>query len=294
MEMNPGTLTAKKLWAYRQSGVNRVSLGLQSARDKELRHLGRIHTWAQFLESYYLCREAGICNLSVDLMSALPGQTYASWLDTLQKVAELSPEHISAYSLIVEEGTPFYDLYGENVSQPASEWGRGVALPDEETERAMYQATKEVLAHYGYERYEISNYARPGRRCAHNCVYWTRGDYLGLGLGAASMVDNVRWSNERGLWDYLEEEPGGHRRDIHALTLKEQMEETMFLGLRMMQGVGEEGFVRAFGRSLEEVYGDVIERYERLGLLRHERGRVFLTDGGIDVSNRVLADFLFP
>ena len=174
IETNPGTLTAKKLQAYRNAGINRLSLGLQSADERELRVLGRIHTYEEFLESYRLARQAGFSNINVDLMFAIPGQTCEGWLRNLRTVAELEPEHISAYSLIVEEGTPFAD--------------RELDLPDEDTEYRMYEDTAAVLAEYGYRQYEISNYAKPGYSCRHNIGYWNRTQYLGLGLGAASLI----------------------------------------------------------------------------------------------------------
>ncbi|MBO5094983.1 MAG: oxygen-independent coproporphyrinogen III oxidase [Lachnospiraceae bacterium] len=283
VEMNPGTITEEKLLHYAKSGVNRVSIGLQSADNTELARLGRIHTWEEFLAGYELCREVGFRNINVDLMSALPGQTFASYLETLRKVTALRPEHISAYSLIIEEGTPFYEMYAEEGE---------AALPDEETERAMYEETKRLLGDCGYRRYEISNYALPGYECAHNCVYWQRGDYVGFGLGAASMTGGRRWSNVRSLSDYMELPDGAKKTAFCTLSEDDQMEETMFLGLRMMRGVSEASFSYAFHRPLDAVYGKVIEKHCAQGLLTRENGAVRLTDRGIDVSNYVLADFL--
>ena len=194
IEANPGTLTADWLETCRAAGLNRLSLGLQSADDGELRTLGRIHTWEQFLASYGMVRRAGFENVNVDLMSALPGQSLASWERSLREVTALEPEHISAYSLIVEEGTPFCERYS----------GAGAKLlPDEDTERAMYRAAKEILGRAGFERYEISNYAKPGRACRHNIGYWTGEEYLGLGLGASSYVDGWRFSNTGDMERYL-------------------------------------------------------------------------------------------
>ena len=167
VECNPGTLTEEKLKAYKRAGVSRLSMGLQSAQNEELKKLGRIHTWEEFLISYEMAREKGFGNINVDLMSALPGQRRKTWADTLEQVLKLSPEHISAYSLIIEEGTPFYERYSPG--GPLSE-----ELPDEDTERQMYYDTKEILERAGYERYEISNYAKPGYLCRHNLAYWNR------------------------------------------------------------------------------------------------------------------------
>ena len=302
MEMNPGTVTGEMLAACQSAGVNRISLGLQSAQDEELRRLGRIHTWEMFLQSYRLCRAYGFDNINIDLMSALPGQTLASWRDTLEKTTDLTPEHISAYSLILEEGTPFYETYGGE-STPAGSYERenteraGDALPDEDTERDMDDLTKRFLAERGYARYEISNYARKGKKCRHNCIYWTRGEYVGFGLGAASLVAEKRWSNKREMQAYLhrwESPDGGQGREESGqrLSRKEQMEETMYLGLRMTQGVSLVDFRRTFGCEMEEIYGEVLKRYTAMGLLRCADGRVSLTDRGIEVSNYVLADFL--
>ena len=295
MEMNPGTVTEEKLSAYRAAGINRISLGLQSADNEELRRLGRIHTWETFLESFRFCRTAGFANINVDLMSALPGQTLDSYRETVRKIMELQPEHVSAYSLIIEEGTPFYEKYRERAEEANGQGkckGGSDALPDEETDRAMYEETKRLLGQDGYSRYEISNYAKPGRECRHNCTYWTRGDYVGLGLGASSLVDNVRWQNIGELGEYLNARAGEKKRERYILSAAEQMEETMFLGLRMMRGVSEADFLRTFGYSMEEIYGAVIRRHRQQGLLKKEKGRICLTDAGIEVSNYVMADFL--
>lgn len=300
VEMNPGTVTAEKLAAYREMGVNRLSLGLQSADNEQLSLLGRIHTWETFLESYELCRGAGFSNLNVDIMSALPGQTYASYKRTLEKVSALQPEHISAYSLIIEKGTPFYEIYDsgqESVSKKMADSIAGTAenwkeLPDEETDRAMYEETKRFLAERGYTRYEISNYARKEKACVHNCVYWTRENYVGFGLGASSMVENVRWSNVRTFSDYYSLPAGEKKENVHTLSVEEQMEEMMYLGLRMMEGVSGEKFAKTFGCSMEKIYGEVIQRHRALGLLEKNGDRLRLTDRGIDVSNYVMADFL--
>ena len=240
MEANPGTVTREKLTDYRKAGINRLSFGLQSANDRELKLLGRIHTWAEFLESFTLARECGFANLNIDLMSALPGQTCESWKETLSRVTDLDPEHISAYSLIIEEGTPFGERYG-------SEEGRKL-LPDEDSEREMYHETKRFLKDCGYERYEISNYAKPGRECRHNIGYWTGVPYLGLGLGASSYLDGCRFTVNPDMKQYLEEKPGMFT-DIEKLTKKDMEEEFFYVGLRMTAGVSLSEFERRFGIS---------------------------------------------
>ncbi len=294
VEANPGTVTEEKAGAYVDGGVNRISLGLQSADDHELRRLGRIHTFSEFLKSYQIVRMAGIDNVNVDLISAIPGQTVDSWKKTLKKVLMLKPDHISAYSLIIEEDTPFYDQYGpEAAGRPLREgW---LPLPDEDTDREMYHLSKEMMAEHGYERYEISNYAKPGKECRHNIGYWTGVDYLGLGLGASSLIMDCRYHNTEKLREYLAldlTEPGVAARDVEELTKKDQIEEFMFLGLRMMKGVSGAEFMRRFDDNLWNVYSDVIPKLEAEGLLTEEPPYLRLTDYGIDVSNQVFEKFL--
>ena len=288
MEVNPGTVTAEKLTAFYEAGINRLSIGMQSAQEQELKILGRIHDFDGFCQVYREAVEAGFTNINVDVMSGLPGQTLASYKDTLEKVLRLEPmpQHISAYSLIVEEGTPF-----------AAMADRGeLPLPEEDTERAMYEETIEVLAGYGFHRYEISNYALDGYECRHNVGYWIRRDYLGFGIGAASLIGNVRFQNGRDLNAYLAH-PLACREEQQSLTTQEQMEETMFLGLRLIRGVSYTEFACCYGQTLEEVYGEVIARNVADGLLtvrEDETGRrLALTGRGLDVSNYVMAQFLF-
>ena len=280
MEANPGTVTPEKLKAYLRGGVNRISFGCQSADNEELRLLGRIHSWEEFLESFSMAREAGFANINVDLMSGLPNQTAASWEQTLRRTAALGPEHISAYSLIIEEGTPFAQ--------------RPLPLPDEEEERLMYERTGQILKEYGMEQYEISNYARPGYACRHNIGYWTGKEYLGMGLGSSSLMEGERFSNTSDMKEYLEDSghPGRLRRDRQKLSEKDRMEEFMFLGLRMTAGISEKDFLDTFGREIHAVYGPVIRKYVEGGFLGEEKGRLYLTRKGISVSNPILADFL--
>ena len=292
VEVNPGTVDKLKLMAYRNVGINRLSIGLQSTDDQELKMLGRIHTYKDFLDTYTLAREVGFQNINVDLMSGIPFQTLGGWEDTLKKVAELGPEHISAYSLIIEEGTPFGERYG-------SEEGRKL-LPDEDSEREMYHETKRFLKDCGYERYEISNYARPGYACRHNIGYWTGVEYLGLGLGASSLVGGKRFQVTADLNRYLvftkeELAAGAQYEEIHELSRQERMEEFMFLGLRLTGGVRTAEFERRFGVAMEAVYGEVIERLLKEGLLEasvQTDSHIRLTEYGLDVSTYALAEFL--
>lgn len=269
IEVNPGTVTAEKLETYRRVGVNRLSIGLQSACDRELKMLGRIHTFSDFTDTWEQARAAGFENINVDLMSAVPLQTLESWEDSLRTIAELGPEHISAYSLIIEEGTPFYERYQGG--------GHKEELPTEEEERQMYRRTKEILEEFGYHRYEISNYAKNGYECRHNLGYWERTEYLGIGTGAASLIGNRRWIQD--------ETP-------ETLGLQEQMEEFMFLGLRKIAGVSKKKFLNCFGKNLKDVYGETISDMCRKGLMEEAGDRVRLTDRGIDLANYVMSEFL--
>ena len=283
MEANPGTLNREKLSACREEGINRLSLGLQSADDGLLQTLGRIHTWEQFLYNYQDARQAGFRNINIDLMSSLPGQSLENYVKTLETVTALEPEHISSYSLILEEGTPFF----------ASEEIRR-QLPDENTDREMYEKTKEILHEKGYERYEISNYAKPGFACRHNLGYWDEVPYLGLGLGASSYYKNARFSNETDIRTYMENPfvPFLGRNDYECCDEKSRMEDYMIFGVRKMAGVSLSRFEKEFGTAAEEIYGGVIDRYVGMGLLVLEGDRLRLTDAGIDVSNRIFEDFL--
>lgn len=291
IEVNPGTVDFGKLKKYRQAGINRLSIGLQSANDKELAVLGRVHSLQQFLDTYREAREAGFGNINVDVMSALPGQSLESYRKTLRKILTLSspPEHISAYSLILEEETALFRQVGQGL----------LKLPDEETDRDMYRDTKRILEQAGYGRYEISNYAKAGFACRHNIGYWTRRNYLGFGIGAASLIDNVRFNNRRNLREYLRD-PLNDRMEIQRLNRQEQMEEFMFLGLRLTEGVSDLRFQKLFGQSLQEVYGSVIAQNEKEGLLRRyirsgagvREEMLTLTDFGLDVSNYVMSQFL--
>ena len=284
MEMNPGTASKEKCRALYQMGINRLSIGLQSTNDMELKTLGRIHSYEDFINTYTWCREAGFQNINVDLMAALPYQIVESYTTGLRKIIRLAPEHISAYSLILEEGTPFYQKYNSGC----------YPLPDEEQERLMYRETEQILAQAGYERYEISNYAKKGLECRHNKGYWQRTDYLGLGLGASSLVDHVRFSNTDNMEEYLRNSafPEKIRCDRETLTEADEMAEFMFLGLRMTEGVSVREFEEYFGKNMESIYGEVLKKHFALGMLKKKNDRIFLTRRGIHVSNGVMADFL--
>lgn len=309
IEINPGTvgshgINRKKLTDYKYAGINRISFGLQSAHDNELKVLGRIHTYSQFEENYFLAREIGFKNINIDLMSALPGQDMKSWEDNLIKTVSLRPEHISAYSLMIEEGTPFYERYGPEGKDRSK-------LPSEDADVDMYVRTKEFLSSFGYKRYEISNYALKGYECKHNLAYWEPDDYLGLGLGSASLIDNVRFHNTYDLREYIDKINGRElccdsacnifsllydcfdiRKDIEQLSKKQQMEEFMFLGLRKTAGISKQRFFEKFGIPIDDIYFKPLNVLEKEGLIYNSGDRIWLTDYGINISNRVLAEFL--
>ncbi len=319
IECNPGTITKEKLSAYRACGINRLSIGLQSADDAELKTLGRIHTWEDFRTSYEMAREAGFQNINIDLMSGLPDQSVFSLEKTLQKVLQLKPEHLSVYSLIIEEGTPFYELYHEDdlIREKGEE---PKDLPSEEEERGMADLTKEMLVEKGLYRYEISNYALPGYECRHNIGYWQRKEYLGFGLGASSLLRvpdeknsgtaAVRLKNPSDLLAYdrtLEKQSAGLHKSAplalsnenpvegaerEVLSTKDEMEEFMFLGLRMTKGISEKKFADLFGCPIDEIYKETIDRLIPLGLLVRKEGRIYLSAKGLDLANPVMAEFL--
>ena len=308
MECNPGTVTPAKLNLYKKIGVNRLSIGLQSADDAELQLLGRIHTFEKFLKTYEMARNAGFKNINVDLMSGIPYQTAEKFLHTLQKVVRLKPEHISVYSLIIEKGTPFYDAYQSDLE--LQEAGKPTQmLPTEDEVYRIIKLTQQYLTKTGYEQYEISNFAQPGFECTHNIGYWTRENYLGLGIGAASLLDNIRYTNISEMETYIEEtkqiqllsfeQPQGDTTvgtNLHAeafsVSRKAQMEEFMFLGLRMNRGVTRQQFQDTFGIPIEGIYKDALEHLKAEGLLEIQAGIIKLTEKGQDLSNYALAQFL--
>ena len=302
IECNPGTLSRDKLLCYRDAGINRLSIGLQSANADELKLLGRIHTFEQFVTNYEVARNVGFKNINVDLMYGLPQQKKEHYLKTVNKITRLQPDHISAYSLIVEKGTPFYEKYKfDMVRQEAGM--RTEFLPNEDELYDMEMAGREVLKEAGYRQYEISNYAKKGMECRHNIGYWTRENYLGLGIGAASLIENVRYTNTSDIDDYLSGCRNIHdvgeeifKSNLHVsadvIYKKGQMEEFMFLGLRMNEGVTRENFEKAFGISVDAIYKDTMDSLKSQELLVAKGGHIYLSERGRDVANYVMAQFL--
>lgn len=287
LEVNPGTVNRQKWKAYEQMGINRISMGLQSTHDEELKLLGRVHTYGEFLQCYEDARSMHFSNISVDIMSALPGQQINIYKETLNRVIKLKPEHISSYSLIVEPKTVFWQEYGPGMPKET-------LLPDEDTDRRMYALTKHILQTHGYARYEISNYAKPGFESKHNSSYWTGIPYIGLGLGAFSYFKGKRYCNCKQMDKYLQCAKDWEKRveQVEEIGRKEAMEEFMFLGLRMTKGVRVSQFFENFHESVYEKYGFVIERLKKQNLLQDNGTNIWLTDYGIDVSNVVLSEFL--
>lgn len=295
IECNPGTMDKKKAVIYRKAGINRISFGLQSTDNNELRMLGRIHTYEQFMESYKIAREAGFDNINIDLMSALPGQTMESFKAVLEKALSLGAEHISVYSLIVEEGTRLSD----NIDSFPP-------IPSDDEDRQMYYMTKEMLSSYGYEQYEISNYAQKGYECKHNLKYWERCDYLGFGIGAASLYGGRRYTNISDIGRYMDvlaeitnaldksyvNELLQIRTDMEELSKEDEMSEYMFLGLRKTKGIDITDFKEEFGTDIKDIFGEAIEDNIASGLLIHDGNCLYLSKRGIDISNTVMSDFI--
>ncbi len=283
-ECNPGTVTKEKLTAFRDMGINRISIGVQSFKDSELSLLGRIHTGEDAISCVMAAKEAGFDSVSLDLMSALPGQTMKDLMENLETAVSLSPDHISCYSLILEDGTALKAMAEEGKLPP---------FPGEDLDRAMYHETGRFLQEHGYPRYEISNYARPGFECRHNIGYWTGDEYLGLGLGAASLVSHTRFSNTRKMDEYLVlKDLPEIRRETEHMSRKDEESEFMILGLRMTEGVLENDFEERFKTPIDSVFGDVIQKHVLDGLLVRTDGRIRLTGYGLDVADYCLCDFM--
>lgn len=284
IESNPGTLSGEKLQVMKDHGVNRISMGVQAYQNHLLKKIGRTHSWEQVKESYTLCRKLGFDNINLDLMFGLPGQTMANWQETLGQIKGLGPDHISTYGLMIEEDTPFGRLY---------ERGE-LKLLDEELERWMYHYAKNYLNQNGYQQYEISNFAKLSKASQHNIDCWKVRPYIGMGLGAHSYFQNSRYHNTEQMSEYIASsgQLGAIQKSKEKIDLKAQMEEYMFLGLRLTKGIAISDFNKKFNQSLEDVYGEQISKHKNNGLLKEKHGRIFLTDYGQDVSNIVFSSFL--
>ena len=286
IECNPKTVDMEKLFIYKEAGINRISLGLQSVSDNELKLLGRIHSYEDFLESYEMVGKSGFTNVNIDLMSGLPNQKIETYEKSLNEVIRLNPSHISSYSLIIEEGTPFFKKYAEDAPFYKD-------LPSEDTDRKMYELTASKLSKAGYERYEISNYAKTGYYSRHNTSYWDRVPYLGFGVGASSFFNDKRYNNKPNLKEYIKySNTENLRENVTKLTKNDAMSEFMFLGLRKTTGINKKEFEQEFTTAVEEVFGKFIKKHIKNKLLIDEGEFLKLSDRGLDLSNYVISDFL--
>lgn len=284
VEGNPGTFDREKLIFLKKMGVNRLSIGLQAWQNSHLRKLGRIHSVEDFVSGYNLARDVGFENINVDLMFGLPEQSMEQWKETLEKVVELNPEHLSCYGLIVEEATLFYRLNEENK----------LPLPSEDLERQMYGYTVEYLGDHGFMQYEISNYSKPGKECKHNLVYWNLGEYIGCGTAAHSYTDSKRYSNEEDIKKYIYKSNKNECLVVETYenSAEDNIEEFIFMGLRKMQGISKTDFSRRFQCSFESIYEQVFSKHIKNGNLINEGDMVYFSEGGISISNSVLSDFI--
>ncbi|MDO4960357.1 MAG: radical SAM family heme chaperone HemW [Eubacteriales bacterium] len=290
VECNPGSIIRHKLAAYKKAGVNRLSIGLQSADNAELKMLGRVHSFEEFLKTFQAAKMEGFENINIDLINCFPMQSMKTWRKTLKNVLMFKPEHVSVYNLIIEPGTPFYEM----------QQGGFLMMPSEDEQAEMDEFTRTYMKHAGYERYEFSNWAKPGYKCRHNVGYWTGVPYIGFGLGASSYYNGFRWKNTPDMEEYLgigfekwsDDESGKLRKELKKLSREEKMEEFMYLGLRCTEGISSMNFLGKFGVYLETVYGEQLGKYMGLGLIEQRGDRYALTERGIDLSNVVLSDFL--
>lgn len=284
VECNPGTVDSEKLRVMQDAGVNRLSFGLQAMQEDMLRQLGRIHTVDEFLHSYRLARKHGFDNINIDLIFALPLQTMKEWQHTLRDTISLEPEHISAYNLVMEETTPFYDW-----------WKSGeLALPSDDIEADMFQYTIETLISHGYMHYEICSYAKPNREVKHNLVYWNNLEYIGLGVGACGYVDSIRYTNIKGIPPYIE---AVHQRrkpisDNERLTGSPEKAETLMLALRKRKGICLADYEQRFGEKVDVEFRETIEKWMDLGLLEQSETHLYLTQRGLFLANEVFVELI--
>lgn len=284
MECNPGTLDKAKLKAIKSLGINRLSMGLQVTQDHHLKYIGRIHTYEQFEKNYKDAIEVGINNINVDLMYSLPNQSFDEWKETLNKIINLNPSHISAYSLILEEGTKFYDMY----------LNKEFELNDEEVDINIYNYTIDTLCKNGYHQYEISNYSKEGYECKHNIVYWQCDNYLGLGPGASGYINNYRYSNICDIKGYNKclEYDKRPIEEKNILSKKDEMEEFIFMGLRMNKGINLDEFYKRFNIDFKHRYNNILDKLKNLNLIIEQNNNIILTQRGREISNTVFVEFI--
>ena len=284
IECNPGTLTREKLMTMRDVGINRLSMGLQAVQDHHLKAIGRIHTYDEFEKNYKEALEIGFKNINIDLMYALPNQKFEEWKESLQKIVELNPSHISAYSLILEEGTKLYDMYRNNE----------LDMIDEDTDIQMYNYTINYLKENGYNQYEISNYAKEGLECKHNILYWKCNHYIGLGAGASGYLNNYRYNNVELLQNYHEKLNKNEKpiENIEKLSIEDRIQEKIFMGLRMNEGIKFEDFKKQFNIDFEEKYSKQIKDLKEKELINESIAGFSLTQRGREISNSIFIEFI--
>lgn len=287
IESNPGTLCRDKLKAYRQSGINRLSIGLQAWQDRLLKKIGRTHTLEDYINNFSLAREEGFDNINTDLIFAIPGQTLEEWCETLENVAAMGADHISCYSLQIEEGTVFGRMFSEGDLTPV----------EDEQDREMYYKAKEILGNAGYKHYEISNFAKPGYQCKHNLIYWQTCQYLGVGAGAHSYINGKRFNNVCSPEEYINLVQIGKSTVENVINIdrEEAMSEYMFLGLRLIDGISGKDFEETFRVGLWEVFGVQLENLFHKGLIVIDPDRednVRLSEKGLDLANQVFMEFV--
>ena len=284
IEANPGTVDEKKLEQIFKMGVNRISFGLQSWNNEELKFLGRIHTVSDFLQSYNLAKKQGFDNINIDIMYAIPGQTLNSWEQTLNNVIDLNPEHISCYGLKIEAGTPFHHMQNEGHIKDF----------DEEIDRYMYHMALDKLSCNNYNHYEISNFAKSGYECRHNVSCWKAGEYIGIGCGAHSHIRGKRYSNVAKPLEYIVRLRKGEDiiADTIVLSEKVKISEYIFLGFRLREGINVIEFYNRFNFDFDNLYKRQIDKFKNVGLIEKCGDNYKLTLKGIDISNAVLSEFL--
>lgn len=296
MEGNPGTLTAEKIELIRSFGINRFSLGIQSFNDQLLSTVGRVHTARQAREAIERLRKAGFENLNLDLMFGLPGQDMTMWQTSIEEALSYSPEHLSLYGLMLEEGTPLYERYAVSDSTKSTGVTQLDLLPDEDLQAEMYEWVVKRLRQEGYRQYETSNFARPGYECQHNLGYWRGGDYLGIGPGGVSCLNRVRWKNIENVHAYENLLNKGQcpldESGQEVLSLRECMAERMILGLRLEEGVDLTAFRNDFGADLRDIFWDVLERYYNRDVFMVEDEHLSLNPKYSFVANSILQEFV--
>lgn len=284
MECNPGTLTLNKLKVMKKSGVNRLSIGLQAVQNHHLKYIGRIHNFEEFEKNYHDAKQMGFDNINIDLMYALPNQSREDWMESLEKVVKLNPTHISAYSLILEENTELFKMYERDEFN----------LLDENTDIEMYEYTIDYLKSHGYNQYEISNYAKDNFECKHNVLYWKCEEYVGIGASASGYFNGIRYNNICELDNYEKMILEGEKpiEWEEKLSIKDEIEESIFLGLRMNEGIQISDFKEKYNFDFEKEYKNEIEKLSKMELIEIDNNLMKLTQKGREISNSVFVEFI--